>query len=486
MNKTNLSAWLAALCAALLVILLVRQSQQMTQLDSLRQQHEAFAATTTQRQQEAHDAVTALAAHSATFGTNLEARLAQSEQQAKESLATFGTHLEGRLAQSEQQAKEKLNETMNMVQQSTAVMHRAIGKVIPVELPESLTNKLVALEARIADSHSWPKDLAEADALLADLRALVKQIPAWAEEDYLPRLSKLRWAVQSLQVIQANGTVQGVALDDAADAYANLLSIQPDGGSTNIAAVLVSRQQDTTARFAKFRREAAINDAKEQLGLAVMTGGLVAWQGLSEWTNSPSGDQQAVDLRRQLHARLLEDDTSKFIASVDVGLAQAAKEPSRIVRQISFGKLLDNVVSQRQILLESPDVNASLSRSLTDLAARIEKMVESDNSAQMADQEKKSLKYQGWALSQIRKFNETMNSTEGTRVPTGVYDSNDYPGIKNAMSTYLVPISVGFLDPAVSRLYYEAFDRGWKKLENQKDLQTEVAKQEALTQKQKP
>ena len=52
------------------------------------------------------------------------------------------------------------------------------------------------------------------------------------------------------------------------------------------------------------------------------------------------------------------------------------------------------------------------------------------------------------------------------------------------MIKYLVPISVGFLDPAVSRLYNEAFEAGWGKLDN--NLKTEVAKQEVVIQKQKP
>jgi signal transduction histidine kinase len=132
MNKTNLSTWLAALCVVLLVALLVRQSQQMTQLDSLRQQHETFASATIQRQQEAREEVVKLAGNLTTFVTNLESRLAQSEQQ----------------------AKDKLTETLNTVHQNTAVMYRALGKVIPVELPEPLAKKLATLEARIADENS--------------------------------------------------------------------------------------------------------------------------------------------------------------------------------------------------------------------------------------------------------------------------------------------------------------------------------------------
>ena len=66
-----------------------------------------------------------------------------------------------------------------------------------------------------------------------------------------------------------------------------------------------------------------------------------------------------------------------------------------------------------------------------------------------------------------------------------LHKSPDYPEIKNDMVKYLVPISVGLLDPAVSRLYNQAFERGWRILENRKDLQTAVARQEAVVQKYK-
>src|SRR4051794_13971390 len=98
MKKMNLANWLSALCAVLLIILLVLQSKQKSQLDLLRQQDEAFVSSTAQRQQEAFDAVAKLAEQVTTLGTNLNAQLVQGGQQTKEMMA----------------------ETMNAVQQLTA------------------------------------------------------------------------------------------------------------------------------------------------------------------------------------------------------------------------------------------------------------------------------------------------------------------------------------------------------------------------------
>jgi hypothetical protein len=139
------------------------------------------------------------------------------------------------------------------------------------------------------------------------------------------------------------------------------------------------------------------------------------------------------------------------------------------------------------MLLENPDADATLPRKLAEQSAKIEKAIEAEGKAQATEQEKKLRSYQSWALTQIQNCNDDMRDAE--KGDKGVvYDSPDYTRIKNDMVNYLVPVSVGLLDPAVARLYNEAFERGWKQLDgkNQKYLQTEVAKQEAAVEKRKP
>jgi len=85
--KTNLTAGLSALCAILLMVLLVLQAKQKTNLDTLRQEHQAFATVTEQRQQESQDAVAKLAGQVAILGTNLELRFSLADQQQKEQRA---------------------------------------------------------------------------------------------------------------------------------------------------------------------------------------------------------------------------------------------------------------------------------------------------------------------------------------------------------------------------------------------------------------
>jgi len=90
--KTNLTTGLSALCAIFLIVLLVLQTQQKSQLETLRQEHQAFVSATEQRQQESHEAVAKLDGQVAMLGTNLESRFSLADQQQKEQRAERETN----------------------------------------------------------------------------------------------------------------------------------------------------------------------------------------------------------------------------------------------------------------------------------------------------------------------------------------------------------------------------------------------------------
>jgi hypothetical protein len=468
MNKSNLTTGLSALCALLLIVLLVLQAKQKTNLETLRLEHQAFANATEQRQQESHDAVAKLADQVATLGTNLDSRLVQGEQQ----------------------ANEEMGATLNMIQQNTAVMHRALGKVIPVELPEALTNQLAALEARIADENSWPKDSTNADAMVAELSGLIRQIPAWAEEDYLPRLNALLWAAKSFQVLQANRNAESNALETAADAYANQLSIQPADGAANIAAVLMSQQQDAIARFATFRRESAINGAKEQVGLAVMTDGFEAWQHLAEWTNDPAVGQNALELRQQLHARLLDDEIAKYSDTTKIELGKLDTVTNSPLRQAGYLRTLENVTIQRLRLLQESDATPSTVNALTDLSTAIETRIKGESDKQRQVEAGRERGYQSWALGKIADFRSDFDNAQNQKRPRfgdsirGPEIYTNYGMISDAIVKNLLQVSPEYLDSAVAMIYRQAFDDGMNKLDG--NLQLVVAKEDAKTLKKTP
>ena len=451
----------------LLIAVLVFQFKQQGRLDALQQQQESLSSAVGQQQQEQRDA---------------GARLANQ-------VTNWGVSLESRLVQNEQQTKEKAAEIANIVQQQTAVMHRALGKVIPVELPASLTNKLGVLEARIADEKSWPKDATEADAMLAELQELVRQIPPWAEEDLLPRLNSLRWSIQSLLVLQANANVDGETLATAAETFANQISTQPDGGSTNITTALASQQADATQRFAVYRRESAIKDAKEQLGLAVTTDALAVWQRLSEWTNNTTHGQQVLELKQQLRLRLLDDEVAKFADATKAGLQRLSVLTNIALRQAGYFRTLENVTIQRLKLLEETDVPITVANVLADLSASVESRIKTESEKQKQEDAGRVRGYQQWALREIADFRSDFLDAQNQERPRlgdsirGPEIYTDFGMIRDAMVKHLLPVSPGHLDSAVAKIYGQAFEDGWNKLggKDEKHLQTEVAEKDATT-----
>jgi DNA repair exonuclease SbcCD ATPase subunit len=438
----------------------VLQTEQKSQLETLRREHEAFVSITEKRQQGTLDAVSKLA----------------------NQLATVGTNLDSRMMENERRAKEQMSDTMNAVQQNTAVLHRAIGKKFAVELPESLTNQLATLEARIADTNSWPKGSTNMEAMVAELRGLIRQIPPWAEEDYLPRLNALRWAVQSLEVIDSNAPTQGEDLDAAADAYANQLSIQPDGGSTNIAAVLAKQQQDAMTRFATFRRESAINAAKKQIGLAVMTDGLETWQRLAEWTNSAN----VAELQQRLGKRILEDKINDIVEATKVNLSGLASITNSPLRQAAYVRTLDTLTGQRLDLLGQLDANQDAK--MTELAKIIEARIKDGT-------DKWSRDYQVWAVTEIKQFRLDFENAQNQKQPRSIgpiplsdKSYTDYNMIHVAIVKHLLPISSSYLERASGQLYSDAFNDGWNllKAQNQTNILTDIAERDAVTKKKGP
>lgn len=378
--------------------------------------------------------------------------------------------------------ERQYSEIANTVQQQTAVMHRALGKIIPVELPELLTNRISDMEKKISNEKAWPKDIAESVEMRNELHDVLRQIPPWAEESILPRLNAMRWGVAALTLIAKSKVVSDDTIRDLFDEIDTALVAKPDGVPESVVKRLSGIQKSIKERFLK----ATIADAEKLVKKSGATPAEFseAMERLSEW----SGEEGVKKLLHDIRSRMLSDETSDFRKTIESNLTLAdkeSKESSVIIRQISRSRLLDSVISKRQSLQESHDADEKLIQSLTDLASRIEKAIQDEEKSQAAENVKKIREYQRWALLQIEMFNVEMKNSERSRY-VGLKTEYDYQKIKDAMVKHLVPVSVGLLDSAVSRLYSEAFESGWKKLENTKHLQTEVAKQEALIPKKKP
>ena len=399
------------------------------------------------------------------------------------------TRLETSLAK-QAQLEIKLEKCTNIISQQTSVINRALGKVIPIELPESLTAELAALEACIADQTAWPKSDKESETMLNKVRDLVHHIPPWAEDDLMPRLNAVRWAVQSLQMIQTSATAEGEALASAADILENQLSTQPEGGSKIIAAVLAKRQSEVAQRASTYRCHTAIKDAETQLASGAMTDGMAVLESLGEWKNSPTEKNKVLDLQKQLRSRLLGDEVARFAKTTETDLRRLSELTNTALRQAGHYKLIENITTQQLRLLEETDVPESTAKVLADLSALVEGEIKVESQEQRKKDDERVRGYQQWALENIAKFHKDFQKAqnqEGKWI-MGKNTFISYPMIGDAIVNNLLPISPGCLDLAVGKIYSQAFEEGWNMLggKDVKDEQTKVASKDALLPKKTP
>jgi hypothetical protein len=180
-----------------------------------------------------------------------------------------------------------------------------------------------------------------------------------------------------------------------------------------------------------------------------------------------SADQQ----KSQLSAARKE-----FVIAARNRLDNALAEKDALVRQVLVGRIFEDVVTQRLSLVDEPDTDTAIGNELTGLMERLRTEAEKDSTVR----EQKWRDYQKWALEQVKRFNDAYGADDDNRAV-----------IRDSMVKYLLPISTEHLDSAVARLYEEAFNKGWKRLDGRKDtngvdLQFYLASREAVAKKHKP
>lgn len=170
-----------------------------------------------------------------------------------------------------QSLAENFDTMETRLDQQTAVMHRALGKVIPVVMPPEWETRLVALEQRINDASKWPSNEKEAKGFADQLTSLIESVPVWAEADYLPRLTLVRWsalAFASMQQAMPTTTESDAsteALSDSAEFINSLISSAPDNAPDELLAKLQSTANNSTGRYQAAYRQAVLAKAQSYI-----------------------------------------------------------------------------------------------------------------------------------------------------------------------------------------------------------------------------
>ena len=262
MKHSTLTDWLSGLFAILLIVVLVLQTKQNKQLETLRQVHETFASATTLRQQEAHDRVGNLTRQIQTLTVTLETNLLQSttqrQQEARDTIGNLSHQIQSltvtlqtNLSQSERNAQVILDSARNALQSQAEREMQSLraGAVVWGEqlgvFQTNLATHLSATELRIQDQAHEVKRVA-ADQLTANAQV----------RDDLQKASSVR----ETQFRDMNRR-----LDDLLESGALFPNKSKAAGEARALAVGAENAGDTN--LAKIYHLSAINHAPSDFGM---------------------------------------------------------------------------------------------------------------------------------------------------------------------------------------------------------------------------
>jgi hypothetical protein len=300
--------------------------------------------------------------------------------------------------------QRQLDEMNVRVEQQTAVLHRALGKYVPIQIPDDVLRALTSIEERLADPARWPTSETEAETLRGELDHLVsKRLPSWAEEELLPRLNSARWAVQALWLLRQRQPGGGEAAQSAEDLRA-LRAAAPNESRNESKAAIARLKADLSRRqndleLTAHRHDLAQATAQAEKAVKDRTGLADAVVALAGYD-----DESSNTLRRELTTLVLNADTIQKLDLLKATLAAAQGLPSESTRLAGLLKVQDAAASLLlDLLAEKPQRGESVQKA-REFLGECEAQARALARQQQEAMELKVRAYQKWALGMILRF----------------------------------------------------------------------------------
>ena len=187
---------------------------------------------------------------------------------ARDGLGNEADQSESAYSQQLEAFSDRLDSLESAIQQQTAVLHQILEQVSPPQLPLEWENRLKQLEGQAGNVDQWPKDAGEAGQFFEQTSELVTGLPAWAEADYLPRLSLIRWAAMAfVRLNHPTDTSQSLdQLEQLGGEMRDLADARPRGGSEALVQRLREEAAELAGKATNGRVQEAIKQAQQYVG----------------------------------------------------------------------------------------------------------------------------------------------------------------------------------------------------------------------------
>ena len=310
--------------------------------------------------------------------------------------------------------------------------------ILSGKMPPEWEGSLDKLEVQIADRDLWPKDATEAERFLDDMSKLVTGLPAWADANYLSRLSLVRWSSLAFNHLNDSQSPDTLLNDLAmAEDVRSLVDAKPAGDASDLdqklrekANQVENRQIDKAIEWAEQYLE---KDANTQQGSTEAGPDIASiYEFLGRHEKNNQNKTKIKDLREGLRNevyRTVEEQQAK---------AKRKYQEWALEKILKFKKEFQPV---------------------------------SEEAGQASDEAKKDV----WD-----KIRQTSSAMIAALLNSYSWDDKRYGEIQNAMISHLLPLDLALLELPVLKLYHQAFEIGWKTLDGRGE-QTVVAKKSALT-----
>lgn len=326
------------------------------------------------------------------------------------------------------------------IDQQGALVHRVIGSVVPVKIPEGAEQELAHIEGKLAAFETLLGTKDETKALSGELTQLVDRLPVWVQTELFPRILPLRWQLDALQLLQREAPKDVDDLQDLATDLSEHTLNRPNGVPDALEVQLLKRAEEVAKEAAKRDEVRAVQQATETLN-----------QNFLDQIEAVRSDSAVFD-------RLTDPLLKERLAATLYNTAQELK--------------LLALTSK----LDDPKILSDLDA----LALAAKTRVQDVRKTAATQQAAVARKYQVWALDQLRDFPElkAINSRQVDEIQGTIARNNPLGNerkaalgnaqdeLANALIMKLSIIDTRLLDDAVSEWYRKVFSSRFASLDD--------------------
>ena len=363
------------------------------------------------------------------------------------------------------------------VEQQTLLFNRALGKELLVQLPPDVEGAIKEVEDQLRTESKWPTAAATVQQLNERLTGTLDKLPPWAQEELLPRLLPRRWEINALWIL-ANAPPKDL---DGLSSYVRTVethvSSKPAGSSDELAKRLAARRQDAEKSLTAAERAVAIEAAnraiKERKNLETAFRLVAAYE-----------DEEAKKLVTQLNQILL----SRTIIDAIDGLRAELKSYETLtdagLRAYAVARANQATMDLRLRAKSANLADAALNARLDELEKTVAADIVDANKKLLARDAERSMRYQVWALNQIKQVRtySAIKEIEIKKIASAVDRNNPMSAaitqakktagetLRKEMIERLAPIDQRVLDEAVSQWFRKVYQQRFADLDETEQL----------------